>query len=256
MKPILEVRAVTKRFGGLVALDDVSFDVVPGEMLALVGPNGAGKSTLFNAIAGVANPTAGRIVFDGNDITGKSSHARARLGIARTFQLVTLFSELTAQENVVQGLHIHTPLSILQGLLNSSAYRSSQEQVNLRAMAVLDMLGIADHAGQRANELPLGIAKLLTVSIALATEPKLLLLDEPAAGLSHEEATRMMDLITGEVRKHCTVLLVEHNMRIVGRYCDRAVVLEFGRKIYDGPAGDLAKDETVVNAYLGVAEMD
>lgn len=255
VKPILEVRGVTKRFGGLIALDNVSFDVQPGEMLALVGPNGAGKSTLFNAIAGVSMPTAGQILLNGAEVTRKTSHELARLGVARTFQLVTLFPELTVLENVVQGLHLHTSLSIVGGLLNLPSYRSDLERVNARARAVLDMLGIADQASHRAGELPLGIAKLLTVAIALATEPKLLLLDEPAAGLSHEEATRMMDLIAGEVRKHCTILLVEHNMRIVGRYCDRAVVLQFGRKIYDGAASGLVKDETVVNAYLGVAEM-
>jgi branched-chain amino acid transport system ATP-binding protein len=253
---VLDVRGITKRFGGLTALADVSFDVSSGELIALVGPNGAGKSTLFNTIAGVFPPTSGQILLEGVDVTGKSSHALARLGVARTFQLVTLFPEMTVLENVVHGLHRHTRLAILGGLLNLPSYREDERRGAARAEAVLALLGIAGHKRERASELPLGIAKLLTVAIALATQPKLLLLDEPAAGLSHEEATRMMDLVSTEVRKHCTVVLVEHNMRIVGRYCDRAVVLQFGRKIYNGRADGLVKDEAVVNAYLGVAEMD
>lgn len=255
MSAVLEVREVSKRFGGLAALSDVSFEVAHGELLALVGPNGAGKSTLFNTIAGVSPPTAGRILLEGADVTGKSSHALARLGVARTFQLVTLFRELTVLENVVQGLHRHTRLAMLDGLFNLPRYREDNRRLAERAESVLALLGIAAHRNERADALPLGIAKLLTVAIALATEPRLLLLDEPAAGLSHDEATRMMDLVAGEVRKRCTVVLVEHNMRIVGSYCDRAVVLQFGRKIYDGAAAGLIHDAAVVDAYLGIAEM-
>ena len=255
MTTVLAVRDVSMRFGGLAALSDVSFEVEEGELIALVGPNGAGKSTLFNIIAGVFAPTAGRIELAGADVTGKSSHALARLGVARTFQLVTLFPDMSVLENVVQGLHRHTRLALFGGIFNTAAYRADVRRVAERAEAVLELLGIAAHRHERAAELPLGIAKLLTVAIALATGPKLLLLDEPAAGLSLEESTRMMDLVSGEVRKRCTVLLVEHNMRIVGRYCDRAVVLRFGRKIYDGRADGLVHDPAVVDAYLGVAEM-
>lgn len=255
MAPVLELRGVTKRFGGLTALDDVSFAVTEGELAALVGPNGAGKSTCFNTIAGVFPPSAGHILLDGTDVTGKSSHALARMGVARTFQLVTLFSEMTVLENVVQGLHRHTPLETLAGLVGLPSHRAAQRRLEDEATGVLALLGIADHRHERAAALPLGIAKLLTVAIALATRPRLLLLDEPAAGLSHEESARMMDLVSTEVRKRCTVVLVEHNMRIVGRYCDRAVVLQFGKTIYDGPATGLVHDARVVDAYLGVAEM-
>ncbi len=255
MTTVLAVREVSMRFGGLAALSDVSFEVEEGELIALVGPNGAGKSTLFNIIAGVFAPTAGRIELAGADVTGKSSHALARLGVARTFQLVTLFPDMSVLENVVQGLHRHTRLALFGGIFNTAACRADVRRVAQQAEAVLELLGIAAHRHERAAELPLGIAKLLTVAIALATGPKLLLLDEPAAGLSLEESTRMMDLVSGEVRKRCTVLLVEHNMRIVGRYCDRAVVLRFGRKIYDGRADGLVHDPAVVDAYLGVAEM-
>ncbi len=256
MSAVLAVQDIGMRFGGLAALSAVSFDVGEGELTALVGPNGAGKSTLFNIIAGVFPPTAGRVELAGADVTGKSSHALARLGVARTFQLVTLFPDMTVEENVVQGLHRHTRLALFGGIFNTASYRADVARTTERARAVLSLLGIEAHRNERAAELPLGIAKLLSVAIALATEPKLLLLDEPAAGLSLEESTRMMDLISGEVKKRCTVLLVEHNMRIVGRYCDRAVVLQFGRKIYDGRADGLVHDQAVVDAYLGVAEME
>ena len=256
MSAVLSVQDIGMRFGGLAALSEVSFEVGEGELTALVGPNGAGKSTLFNIIAGVFPPTAGRVELAGADVTGKSSHALARLGVARTFQLVTLFPDMTVEENVVQGLHRHTRLALLGGIFNSASYRADVARTTERARAVLALLGIEAQRHERAAELPLGIAKLLTVAIALATGPKLLLLDEPAAGLSLEESTRMMDLISGEVKKRCTVLLVEHNMRIVSRYCDRAVVLQFGRKIYDGRAAGLVHDRAVVDAYLGVAEME
>jgi branched-chain amino acid transport system ATP-binding protein len=253
---VLEVRRITKRFGGLTALSDVGFTVARGELVGLVGPNGAGKSTLFNIIAGAFPPTSGNVLLETRDITRLPSHARARRGIARTFQQVTLFSELTAIENVLQGLHRHVAPRLVPGLLATPAYRAEERQVRDRAAGVLDFLGIVDHGDELAADLPLGIQKLLTVAVALATEPVLLLLDEPAAGLSHEEATRMMRLVSTVIRQRCTIVLVEHNMRIVSRYCDRAVVLHFGEKIYDGAPGGLTADQRVVDAYLGVAAFD
>lgn len=255
MSAVLEVRGVTKQFGGLTALSDVEFTVGRGELVGLVGPNGAGKSTLFNIIAGALPPTRGRIVVEGRDVTRLPSHELARHGVARTFQQVTLFGELTALENVLQGLHRHLASRVLPGLLGTPAYRREQAELAVRARRLLDFLGIGAVAGDAAGALPLGLQKLLTVAVALATEPVLLLLDEPAAGLSHEEATRMMTLVAGVIRERCTVVLVEHNMRIVGRYCDRAVVLNFGQKIYDGAPGGLTADARVVDAYLGVAEL-
>jgi branched-chain amino acid transport system ATP-binding protein len=252
---VLEVRGITKQFGGLTALQDVEFTVSRGELVALVGPNGAGKSTLFNIIAGAFPPTRGRVVFDGRDVTGFSSHDLARLGVARTFQQTTLFGELTVLDNVRQGLHRHLPGRLVAGLLATPSYRQEQREVERRALGVLDLLGIAAYRDAIAADLPLGLQKLLTVAIALATEPILLLLDEPAAGLSHEEATRMMNLVASEIRQRCTVVLVEHNMRIVAGWCDRAVVLQFGQKIYDGRPDGLTRDQRVVDAYLGVAEL-
>ena len=252
---MLEIRSVTKQFGGLMALQDVAFTVNRGELVALVGPNGAGQSTLFNIIAGAFPPTRGHIAFNGRDVTGLSSHDLARLGVARTFQQTTLFGEQTALENVLHGRHRHVPARLLAGLLATPSYRAEQREVERHALGVLDLLGIAAYRDAIAADLPLGIQKLLTVAIALATDPVLLLLDEPAAGLSHEEATRMMNLVASEIRKRCTVVLVEHNMRIVAGWCDRAVVLHFGEKIYDGTPEGLTRDQRVVDAYLGVAEL-
>ena len=255
MTAVLEIRGITKEFGGLTALKDVQFTVDGGELVGLVGPNGAGKSTLFNIIAGALRPTSGHVLLKGQDVTHRSSHDRARHGIARTFQQVTLFGELTALANVLQGLHRHVPSRFLAGLVGTPAYRSEQGELEARAQRLLDSLGIGAYRGEIVGEQPLGIQKLLTVAVALATEPTVLLLDEPGAGLSHEESTRLMDLVSTVIRQHCTIVLVEHNMRIVSRYCDRAVVLHFGQKIYDGAPGGLTADQRVVDAYLGVAEL-
>jgi branched-chain amino acid transport system ATP-binding protein len=255
MTAVLEVHGITKQFGGLTALDDVGFTVGEGELVGLVGPNGAGKSTLFNIVAGAFPPTRGQVLLGGRDVTRLSSHDRARHGIARTFQQVTLFTELSALDNVLQGLHRHIPGRFLAGLCGTPAYRREQRQLEERAEQLLDSLGIASHRDDIAGEQPLGIQKLLTVAVALATDPTVLLLDEPAAGLAHEESTRMMDLVSTVIRRRCTIVLVEHNMRIVSRYCDRAVVLHFGQKIYDGAPGRLTADQRVVDAYLGVAEL-
>jgi branched-chain amino acid transport system ATP-binding protein len=252
---MLELRGITKQFGGLTALQDVAFTVGGGEVVALVGPNGAGKSTLFNIIAGAFPPTRGQVIFGGRDVTGSSSHDLARLGIARTFQQTTLFGEQTALDNVLHGRHRHLPPRLLGGLLATPSYRAEQRALERQALDVLELVGIVAYRDAVAADLPLGIQKLLTVAVALATEPTLLLLDEPAAGLSHDEATRMMNLVASEIRQRCTIVLVEHNMRIVAGWCDRAVVLHFGRTIYDGPPDGLTGDQRVVDAYLGVAEL-
>lgn len=255
MTRVLEVRRVTKRFGGLTALNEVEFAVREGELVGLVGPNGAGKSTLFNIIAGAFPPTSGRIVLRGEDVTGLKSHQLARKGVARTFQQVTLFAELTAVENVLQGLHRHVTPRFLAGICRTPIYLREERELEERALEVLAFLQIEAHRDKIVGDLPLGIQKVLTVAVALATQPQLLLLDEPAAGLSHEEATRMMTLISTVVRQRCTIVLVEHNMRIVSGYCDRAIVLHYGQKIYEGSPEGLTANQEVVDAYLGVAEL-
>jgi branched-chain amino acid transport system ATP-binding protein len=255
MTAVLEIRGISKHFGGLTALDGVDVRVDEGELIGLVGPNGAGKSTLFNIVAGALPPTRGQVLLRGRDVTHLASHDRARHGIARTFQQVTLFAELTARDNMLQGLHRHVPSRFLAGLSGTPGYRREQRELEARAQRLLEALGVGAYGGEIVGEQPLGIQKLLTVAVALATEPTVLLLDEPAAGLSHEESTRMMDLVSTVIRQRCTVVLVEHNMRIVSRYCDRAVVLHFGQKIYDGAPGGLTADQRVIDAYLGVAEL-
>jgi ABC-type branched-subunit amino acid transport system ATPase component len=256
MSAVLEVRSVTKRFGGLTALSNVEFTVQRGELVGLVGPNGAGKSTLFNIIAGAVPPTSGQVFLNGHDVTRLPSHELARRGIARTYQQVTLFGELSAVDNVRQGLHRHAAGRFIAGLLGTRGFRKEESHVARRALDILEFLGIAAYRDDVAADLPFGIQKLLTVAVALATEPLLLLLDEPAAGLAHEEAARMMNLVATVIRERCTVILVEHNMRIVGGYCDRAVVLHFGQTIYDGEPAGLTADQRVVDAYLGVAELE
>ena len=255
MTAVLEIRGITKRFGGLTALDGVAFTVGEGELVGLVGPNGAGKSTLFNIVAGALPPTSGHVLLRGRDVTHLASHDRAHHGIARTFQQVTLFSELSPLDNVLQGLHRHVPSRFCAGILGTPGYRAEERELSARAQRLLDALGIGAYRDAAVGEQPLGIQKLVTVAVALATEPTVLLLDEPGAGLSHEESTRMMDLVSTVIRRRCTIVLVEHNMRIVSRYCDRAVVLHFGQKIYDGAPGGLTGDRRVVDAYLGVAEL-
>jgi branched-chain amino acid transport system ATP-binding protein len=252
---IYQMHAARLVKGDKVLLDDVTLAFFPGAKIGVVGPNGAGKSTLFNIVAGAFPPTRGQVRLNGRDMTGLASHDLARAGVARTFQQVTLFSELTALDNVRQGLHRHVPARLVAGLLRGPGYRREEREVEGRAQAVLDFLGIGDHRHDVAADLPLGLQKLLTVAVALATEPVLLLLDEPAAGLSHEEATRMMNLVSTVVRQRCTIVIVEHNMRIVSGYCDRVIVLQFGEKIYDGAPEGLVADQRVVDAYLGVAEL-
>jgi branched-chain amino acid transport system ATP-binding protein len=247
-------------YGKFKALKSINLDIPERRVTAFIGPSGCGKSTLLRVLNRMFElypdqRAQGQVLLDGQDITGLPSHALARRGLARTFQMVNLFPELTALENVMQGFHRHMPTELLAGLLQTVSYRKSQSDWHTRAMDVLRILDLQSLASVQAQALPLGQAKLLTVAIAMATQPKLLLLDEPAAGLSHEESSRMMDLVSSRVKTHCTVVLVEHNMRLVGRYCDRAVVLQFGQKIFEGSPLDLVHDSRVVNAYLGTAGM-
>ena len=253
MSAVLEIRGITKQFGGLTALAGVDVTVGEGELVGLVGPNGAGKSTLFNIIAGAIPPTGGQVLLEGRNVTRLASHDRARHGIARTFQQVTLFSELTARDNVLQGLHRHVPSRVLAGLVGTPGYRAEQRELETRADRLLDLLGIGTHRDEVVSEQPLGIQKLVTVAVALATEPTVLLLDEPGAGLSHEESTRMMDLVSTVIRRRCTIVLVEHNMRVVSRYCDRAVVLHSGQKIYDGARSYYVEES---NSRGGIVPLD
>ncbi len=250
--PTLEVRGLTRRFGGLVAVDDVSFAVQEGEIFGLIGPNGAGKTTLFNLVTGLTPPSAGALLHRGDDITGSPPHVVAQRGIARTFQNIRLFTNLSALGNVMIGRHIHTRSGLLPGVLGFPSSRAEEEAVRERALELLDLVGLRDRAQVRAGSFPYGDQRRLEIARALALEPRVLLLDEPAAGLNTNEKAGLSRFVR-ELRDRfdLTVLLIEHHVPLVMGLCDRIAVLEFGRLIAVGDPAAVRSDPAVVEAYLG-----
>ncbi|MBD1317995.1 ABC transporter ATP-binding protein [Gordonia hankookensis] len=251
---LLEVNGLTVEFGGLAALDDVTFDIKRGEILGLIGPNGAGKTTCFNAITGVYRPTRGTVTFDGAPLGKIKQHKITRRGIARTFQNVRLWGEMTALENVCVGTDARHKTSVFGGIFRTPRhYREERDAVD-RGMALLEFVGIGPRAAEKASNLPYGDQRRLEIARAMATEPKLLCLDEPAAGFNPSEKTALMGLIQKIRDDGYTVLLIEHDMRLVMGVTDRIVVLEFGRKIADGSPREVRDNPAVVAAYLGVPD--
>ena len=253
---LLEVEGLTCRFAGVTAVDDLSFRVKAGEIKAVIGPNGAGKSTLFNMIAGVTRPTEGAIKFDGARVDRLPTHARARRGIARTFQNLQIFREMSVLEIVMVGRHLRGRATTLSALLHIPSVGAEERAMEAIAMALLERFGLAAKAGLPAGSLAFGQMKVLELARALASEPRLLLLDEPAAGLPHAEADKMAETIRDLNRDGMTVLLVEHNMRMVMSLSHDILVLNNGRRIAEGAAEDVRRHPEVLSAYLGEEAVD
>jgi ABC-type branched-subunit amino acid transport system ATPase component len=253
-EPLLSVSGLSVQFGGLKALDDVTFDIRRGEILGLIGPNGAGKTTCFNAVTGVYRPSAGTVVFDGDPLAKVKRNQITRLGIARTFQNIRLFGEMTALENVAVGTDARHRTSVVGAALRLPRHWAEERDAVDRAQALLEFVGIGERAATKATNLSYGDQRRLEIARALATEPKLLCLDEPAAGFNPSEKTALMDLIRKIRDDGYTVLLIEHDMRLVMGVCDRIVVLEFGRKIADDIPAEIRENPAVIAAYLGVPD--
>ncbi len=249
---ILEVNNLGISFGGLKAVDDFSVTIEKNDLYGLIGPNGAGKTTVFNLLTGVYKPDKGFIKLDGKNITGKSCVEINKDGIARTFQNIRLFSQLSVMDNVKAGLHNHHEYTTLEGILRLPRFRAMEKEMDKKALELLDVFGLVNHANVTASNLPYGMQRKLEIARAMATGPKLLLLDEPAAGMNPNETAELMETIRlVRDRFDMTILLIEHDMKLVAGICEKLTVLNFGRILCQGETSEVLHDPEVVKAYLG-----
>ena len=253
--PVLDVRNLGIDFGGLTAVDGFNITIGPTEISGLIGPNGAGKTTIFNLLTGVYQPTRGSVLINGIDIKGMPTHKVNKLGIARTFQNIRLFSEMTALDNVKVGMHNEIKCSFLASLLHTPAYRKAEEKATARAMELLDFMGLTDVAHVKAGSLPYGVQRRLEIVRALASNPSIILLDEPAAGMNPSETTELMHQIR-RIRDnfHIAIFLIEHDMNLVMNVCEAIAVVNYGRLIAKGTPEEIRENPAVIEAYLGKQE--